>query len=95
MHGNESGVSASTLLAVGNSAWELLGILFIVLVPVVPVTYAAWRYLGGRRSARGEEIKSGRSAATPFAVISVVGSAIAVAAVLTLILVIAVRAVAA
>lgn len=79
-------------LAVGDSVWELLAIGFIVLVPVVPLTYLAWSFLGGRRS---EEIESGRSSATPFAMISIVGSAITVAAIVTLLLVIAIRAVAA
>jgi hypothetical protein len=88
-------MASAVFLAVGDSVWELLAIGFIVLVPTVPVTYLAWNFLGGRRTRRGQEIESGRSAATPFAVISVVGSAIAVAAVLTLLLVIAVRAIAA
>jgi hypothetical protein len=82
-------------LAVGNSVRELVAIVAIVLVPVVPLTYVAWRLVGGRRSTRGAEIESGRSSATPFAVISLVGSAIAAAAVLSLLLVVAVRAVAA
>lgn len=82
-------------LGFGDSVWELLAIVFIVLVPVAPVTYAAWSFLGGRRSGRGQEIESGRSSATPFAVISVVATAIAASAVLTLLLVVAVRAVAA
>jgi len=66
----------------------------IVLVPLAPVTYLAWGFLGGRRSPRGGEIESGRSTATPFAVVSVVGTAIAVVAVLVLLLVVAVRAIA-
>ena len=78
---------------------ELLMIVFIVLIPTVPVTFFAWRLLEQRRGRRHEglerELEAGRSPATPFAVISVVGSAIAVVAVLTLLLVIAVRAVAA
>lgn len=88
-------MSAWPLLAVGDSVWELLAIVFIVLVPVAPVTYLAWNVLGGRRTRRGEEIESGRSAATPFAVISMVATALAATAVLTLLLVFAVRAVAA
>ncbi len=87
-----------TLLALSDSAKELLVIVFIVLVPTVPLTILAWSLLGKRRMARrseGVEIESGRSPATPFAVISVVGTVIAVAAMLTLLLVVAVRAVAA
>jgi hypothetical protein len=83
----------SLLVAVGNSVWELLGIAFIVLVPIVPVTYLAWSFLGGRR--RGEDIESGRSPATPFAMISIVGSAITATALLMLLLVVAIRAIAA
>jgi hypothetical protein len=77
-----------------NSFWEILGVILIVLVPLVPVSYAAWYFLGGR-SRRGEEIESGRSPATPFAMVSLVGTVIAVAAVGTLLLVVAVRAIAA
>ena len=67
----------SGVLAVGDSFKELLAILFIVLIPTVPLTFL------------------GRSPATPFAAISVVGSVIAVAGAVALLLVIAVRAVAA
>jgi hypothetical protein len=84
----------SVVLAVGNSLWELLGIAFIVLVPTLPVTYFLWSSVGGRRSRRGHEIESGRSAATPFALISIVGSVILVVAVATMLLVISVRALA-
>lgn len=83
----------SLLVAVGNSVWELLGIAFIVLVPLVPLTYLAWSFLGGRR--RGEDIESGRSPATPFAMISIVGSAITATAIVMLLLVVAIRAIAA
>jgi hypothetical protein len=92
-------VPATALLALSNSVKEVLLIGFIVLVPVVPVTYFVWGYLGRRRHRPGidaeREIEAGRSPATPFAVISVVGTVIAVAAVAILLLVIAVRAVAA
>jgi hypothetical protein len=79
---------------VTNSLRELLVVVFIVLVPTVPVTLAAW-YVLRRRGARGQEIESGRSPATPFAALSVVGSAIALMAVAALLLVVAVRAIAA
>ncbi|MBA2741031.1 MAG: hypothetical protein H0U46_03365 [Actinobacteria bacterium] len=84
-------------LAVSNSLKELLIIVFIVLIPTVPLTFLGWSFLGRRRTARGQEqeIESGRSPATPFAAISVVGGVIAVVAVLTLLLVVAVRAIAA
>jgi hypothetical protein len=85
-------------LAVSNSVKEALLVAFIVLVPTVPVTIFLWSYLGRRRSRPGvseeREIEAGRSPATPFAMISIVGTVIAVAAVAILLLVIAVRAVA-
>lgn len=86
-------------LALSNSAKELLLVAFIVLVPTVPVTIFLWSYLGRRRSRPGvsaeRELEAGRSPATPFAAISIVGTVIAVAAVMVLLLVIAVRSVAA
>jgi hypothetical protein len=78
-----------SVLAVGNSVWELLAIVGIVLVPLVPITYFAWSFLGRRR---GAGIESGRSSATPFAAISVVGTVVAVAAFAALLVVVAVRA---
>ena len=88
---------APGLLALSNSFKELLAIVVIVLVPTVPITYFAWTFLSGHRSVRTEEqeLESGRSPATPFAAISVVGSVIAVAAGIALLLVIVVRALAA
>lgn len=87
------------LLALSNSVKELLLIGLIVLVPTVPVTFFAWNFLTKYRNRPGvseeREIEAGRSPATPFALISVVGTVIAVAAVTVLLLVVAVRAVAA
>jgi hypothetical protein len=90
-------MSSPAVLALSDSLKELLAIVFIVLIPTVPVTIFAWGFFRKRRAARGEaqEIESGRSPATPFAAISVVGGVIAVAAALTLLIVVAVRAVAA
>jgi hypothetical protein len=91
-------VPAQALLALSNSVKELLLVAFIVLVPTVPVTIFLWSYLGRRRTARGlgpgREIETGRSPSTPFAMISIVGSVIAAAAITVLLLVVAVRAVA-
>ena len=81
-----------------NSLKELLLVAFIVLVPTVPITIVAWNFLARhrRRGVSAEhELEAGRSPATPFAMISIVGSVIAVAAMAVLLLVIAVRAVAA
>ena len=88
---------SSAVLAISNSAKEFLIILFIVLVPTVPLTIFAWSYLGRQRrrgTSAEREIETGRSPGTPFAAISVVGTAIAVAAAAILLLVIAIRAVA-
>jgi hypothetical protein len=86
-------------VAISNSLKELLLIGFIVLIPTVPVTLFAWSLLGRRRNRRGvseeREIEAGRSPATPFAMISIVGTAIAIAAAMVLVLVVAIRAVAA
>jgi hypothetical protein len=90
---------AEALFAVSNSVKEILLVAFIVLVPVVPVTYFAWHFLTRYRNRPGvseeREIEAGRSPATPFAAISVVGTVIAIAAMTVLLLVIAIRAVAA
>jgi hypothetical protein len=89
----------ASFVALSNSVKELLLVVFIVLVPTVPLTFLAWSLLSRRRSRRGvsveHELEAGRSPATPFAMISVVGSVIAVAAIFVLLLVVAVRAVAA
>jgi hypothetical protein len=86
-------------LALSNSLKELLLVGLIVLIPTVPVTLFAWNFLGRYRHRRGvseeREIEAGRSPATPFAMISIVGTVIAVAAMTILLLVIAIRAVAA
>jgi hypothetical protein len=86
-------------LALSNSVKEILLVGLIVLIPTVPVTFFAWNFLGRYRNRRGvseeREIEAGRSPATPFAMISIVGTVIAVAAMTILLLVVAIRAVAA
>jgi uncharacterized membrane protein (GlpM family) len=92
-------VLAALLVALSNSAKEVLLVGLIVLVPTVPITFFAWNFLSSHRNPSGvseeREIEAGRSPATPFAMISIVGSVIAVAAISVLLLVVAVRAVAA
>jgi hypothetical protein len=92
-------VPVAALLALSNSVKEVLLVGFIVLVPTVPVAFFARNFIGNRRNrgSMGEEreIEAGGSPATPFAMISIVGSVIAVAAITVLLLVVAVRAVAA
>jgi hypothetical protein len=86
-------------VAISNSLKEILLVGLIVLIPTVPVTFFAWNFLGRYRNRRGvseeREIEAGRSPATPFAMISIVGTVIAVAAMTILLLVVAIRAVAA
>ena len=86
-------------LALSNSVKEILLVGLIVLIPTVPVTFFAWNFLGRYRNRRGvseeREIEAGRSPATPFAMISIVGTVIAVAAMTVILLVVAIRAVAA
>jgi hypothetical protein len=86
-------------LALSNSVKEILLVGLIVLIPTVPVTFFAWSFLGRYRNRRGvseeREIEAGRSPATPFAMISIVGTVIAVAAMTVILLVVAIRAVAA
>jgi hypothetical protein len=92
-------VPAAGLVALSNSVKEVLLIGFIVLVPTVPVTLFAWNFLSKNRNRPGvseeREIEAGRSPATPFAMISIVGGVIAVTAMTVLLLVVVVRAVAA
>lgn len=86
-------------IALSNSLKELLLVVLIVLVPTVPLTLLGWSFLSRRHGRPGvdveHELEAGRSPATPFAMISIVGSVIAVAAISVLLLVVAVRAVAA
>jgi hypothetical protein len=66
--------------------------MLIVVVPTVPVTYFVWTAIAGGRGERAKEATSGRSSATPFALLSIVGTIVLVSAVLVTLLVIAVRA---
>jgi hypothetical protein len=81
-----------TIVAAGRSFWELLGVMVIVLVPTVPVTYFLWTAIAGGRGEEAKEVTSGRSSATPFALLSIVGTIVLVSAVLVTLPVIAVRA---
>jgi len=79
-------------MTLANSFWELLGIVFIVVLPTVPISYVLWAAVVSRRIPRSDEVTSGASSATPFALLSIVGTVVLVAAVLTLVLVISLRA---
>jgi mono/diheme cytochrome c family protein len=69
------------LVALTSSEKALLFVLFLVLLPTVPVTIALTRAMRRRRPAASGELTRGRAASTPFRVISIVGSAITVVAV--------------
>jgi hypothetical protein len=74
-----------------GSFWELLGIILIVAIPTIPITYFLWTTLrSGQRESR--EVASGRASATPFALLSIVGTVVLIVAVLVVLLTIAVRA---
>jgi len=75
-----------------QSIWELLGVIFIITLPTVPVVYFMWGAIVSGRSDRAREVTSGRSSATPFGLLSIVSTVILVAAVLVTLLVIGARA---
>lgn len=75
-----------------QSIWELLGVIFIITLPTVPVVYFMWGAIVSGRSDRAREVTSGRSSATPFGLLSNVSTVILVAAVLVTLLVIGARA---
>jgi hypothetical protein len=79
-------------LLAANSFWELLAIVFIVAVPTVPVTYFLWTAIVSGRAARSREVTSGASSATPFALLSIVGTVVLVVAALAMVVVIVLRA---
>jgi mono/diheme cytochrome c family protein len=70
------------MLVALTSSWKALTfVLFLVLLPTVPLTIALTRAMRRERSEPFGELTTGRAASTPFRVISIVGAAIAVAAV--------------
>ena len=54
----------------------LLFVLFLVLIPTVPITIAVSRAMRSRRMPAERELTAGRASSTPFRMISVVGMAI-------------------
>ena len=80
------------MLVAVQSIWELLGVIFIITLPTVPVVYFMWGAIVSGRGDRAREVTSGRSSATPFGLLSIVSTVILVAAVLVTLLVIGVRA---
>jgi cytochrome c553 len=83
------------VLALSFSIRELLFVLFLVLVPTVPVTVAlTLLFRRARTPVDASEVARGRSAATPFRLLSIVGGVATLAVFLVVLLVIGVRAVA-
>ena len=74
-----------------GSFWELLGIVLIVAFPTIPITYLLWTTLKSGRRKSGE-VTTGRSSATPFALLSIVGTVVLLVALSVVGLTIAVRA---
>ena len=81
------------MFVAAQSIWELLGVIFIITLPTVPIVYFMWGAIVSGRGDRAREVTSGRSSATPFGLLSIVSTVILVAAVLVTLLVIGVRAV--
>ena len=82
------------MLVAAQSIWELLGVIFIITLPTVPIVYFMWGAIVSGRGDQAREVTSGRSSATPFGLLSIVSTVILVAAVLVTLLVIGVRALA-
>ena len=82
------------MLVAAQSIWELLGVIFIITLPTVPVVYFMWGAIVSGRNDRAREVTSGRSSATPFGLLSIVSTVILVAAALVTLLVVGVRALA-
>ena len=72
-------------------AKELLVVVFIALVPTVPVAVLAWAMFRRRRGVAHPDVAAGRAPETPFAALSVVGLVITVVVVFVLALTIAAR----
>lgn len=69
------------IVALTSAAKALIFVLFLVLLPTVPVTVLLVRGMRGSSRARAEgDLVSGRAASTPFRLITIIGSAIAIAA---------------
>ena len=78
------------MLGVENSLKELGFVFFLVLVPTVPVAVGLV-FLLRRRNQRPEALGRGRGAATPFRLISIVGSAATLAVLTALLIVVGTR----
>jgi mono/diheme cytochrome c family protein len=80
------------MLALANSFKEILFVVFLVLVPTVPVTIAVAAVLRARR--HEADLTRGTSEATPFRLIGIVGVAATLAVLGALLIVIGARAIA-
>jgi mono/diheme cytochrome c family protein len=82
------------VLGFANSLKEVLYVFFLVLVPTVPITVALTLLLRRSRRTRHAGIAQGRSGATPFRLISIVGAVATLTVLFTVLLVVGVRALA-
>jgi mono/diheme cytochrome c family protein len=83
------------VVALTSGEKALLFVLLLVLLPVVPITFALTRAMRSSRRAPDErEVTSGRAASTPFRLLSVVGAGIAVCVFAALLVVLAAQALA-
>ena len=83
------------IVALTSAAKALMFVLFLVLIPTVPVTVLLVRAMRGSRQATAEgDLVSGRAASTPFRLISIIGSAIAIAVFVALAIVLGAQALA-
>ncbi len=77
-------------LALTSSAKALIFVLFLVLLPTVPITLAVTRAMHRGKGAPDErDMTEGRASSTPFQLISIVGSVIAVGVFIALVIVLA------
>ena len=73
------------IVALTSSVKALIFVLFLVLVPTVPVTVLLVRAMrGARQGQAADDLVSGRAASTPFRLISIIGCAITIAVFLAL-----------
>jgi len=79
-------------MAAQRSVLEVLGVVFIITLPTVPVVYFMWRAIVSGHGEKAREVTSGRSAATPFGLLSIVSTLVLIAAVAVTLLVVGVRA---
>jgi sulfite dehydrogenase len=83
------------IVALTSAARALIFVLFLVLIPTVPVTVLLVRAMRAPRQGPAEsDLVSGRAASTPFRLISIIGCAITIAVFVALAIVLGAQAIA-